>query len=148
MQLSLFSDYSMRLLLFLAGRPEKEATIRQIASAYGISRTHLMKVAHDLSRQGYLEATRGRGGGLKLAVPAEKIIVGQVLRHTEKHIPLVQCFDAVRNTCVLSPACRLKAILGEAEKTFYEALSSYTLADLIRPTAAKQIIQEVIASAE
>lgn len=142
MQLSLFSDYSMRMLLFLAVCQDQRATIRQIASAYGVSRPHLMKVANELARQGYLETTRGRAGGLKLAMPPEKINVGKVLKESEKHIPLVQCFDAARNTCVLSPGCHLKAILGEAENRFYDSLSSYTLADLVRTRAARGAIEQ------
>jgi Rrf2 family nitric oxide-sensitive transcriptional repressor len=142
MQLSLFSDYSMRVLLFLAVRPGQGATIRQIATAYGISRTHLMKVANELTRQGCLQSTRGRSGGLKLAIPAEKINVGKVLRQSERHIPLVQCFDAAKNTCVLSPACRFKSVLEEAEKKFYDSLSAYTVADLVRSPAVRSVIKQ------
>lgn len=85
---------------------------------------------------------------MKLAVPAEKINVGRVLKHTEKHIPLVQCFNAAQNACVLSPACRLKTVLGEAERTFYDVLSAYTLADLARPAASRRIIEKVRALAK
>ena len=130
MQLSLFSDYSLRVLLYLAVRPEKIATIREIAETYRISKNHLMKVVNELARRGYVKTTRGHAGGLSLALPPEEINIGEVLALLEKRIPLLECFDDARNTCLLSPECRLKGALAKAQKAFFNTLEEYTLADM------------------
>jgi Rrf2 family nitric oxide-sensitive transcriptional repressor len=140
-QLSLFSDYSMRVLLFLAVRRKRGGTIRQIAAHYDISRTHLMKVANELARAGYIQTTRGRAGGLRLARPLEEINVGEVIGRFESRFPLVECFDIKRNACVLSPACVLKTALSNAQTAFFDCLSTYTLADLVRPPAMRRLLQ-------
>lgn len=137
----------MRMLLFLAVR-EKGGTIRQIATHYGISRTHLMKVAHELGREGYIQTTRGRAGGLRLARDLEKINVGEVIGRFESRIPLVECFDTERNTCVLSPSCLFKFVLNKAQEAFLNSLSAYTLADLIRTPAMRHLLLGKVGSIE
>ncbi len=131
MQLSLFCDYSLRMLLYLGARPEEGGTIREIALAYGISKNHLMKVSHELVRHGYLAAKRGRAGGLRLARPAAEINAGEVVRLFESRVPLVECFPGGNGGCLLTPACRLKGALAQAQAAFYDSLSAYTLADLL-----------------
>lgn len=131
----------MRVLLFLAVRRTSGGTIRQIAAHYDISRTHLMKVANELARAGYIQTTRGRAGGLRVARRLEEINVGEVIGRFENRFPLVECFDRKRNTCVLSPVCVLKAALGEAQTAFFNCLSAYTLADLVRAPAMRRLLQ-------
>lgn len=131
MQLTRYSDLSLRVLIYLAVRREGLATIEELASAYGISKAHLMKVVHQLGRGGFLETVRGRGGGFRLAREPEQIRVGEVVRYSEGKLDLVECFDPVRNRCCIAPACGLRGVLEEALGAFLETLDRYTLADLV-----------------
>lgn len=130
MRLTLYSDYSLRLLMYCAQHPDRLVTIQEVAGCYRISRNHLMKVAYQLGCKGYLETVRGRGGGLKLARPADKVGLGAVLRDTEDDFALVDCFEGGTNLCPITPACRLKGALGKALKAWFAVLDEYTLADL------------------
>ncbi|TAJ82991.1 Rrf2 family transcriptional regulator [Reyranella sp.] len=127
MRLTRYTDYAMRVLLYLGAQPEKVCSISEIARAYGISQNHLMKVAHDLGKAGYVEGVRGRFGGIRLAKPAEEINVGDVVRQTEEGFELVEC-----STCVIAPACGLTGALDEALAAFMAVLDRYTLADLLK----------------
>lgn len=129
MRLTSFTDYSLRVLLFVATAPEGRATIAEVARAFDISEHHLVKVAHLLGREGFLLNTRGRGGGLALARPAREINVGAVVRLTEGGDVPAECFQE-GGRCVISPVCRLAGVLDEALKAFHEVLDGYTLADL------------------
>ena len=129
MRLTVYSDYALRLLMYAALRPGELVTIQQVADAYGISRNHLMKVAFELGRYGFLETVRGRRGGVRLARPPEKIGLGEVVRRTEDDFILVECFGAA-DACVLSGPCRLKGALARALKAYLAVLDDYTLADL------------------
>jgi len=130
MRLTNFSDYALRVLLFAAARGEELITIEETARAYGISRTHLMKVANQLTRSGYLKAVRGRSGGLALAMRPNKICLGDVVRATEPDFAMVECFSP-DNRCLITPRCRLKGVLKEALGAFMATLDRYTLADLV-----------------
>lgn len=132
MRLTSFTDYSLRVLMFLAASPGRRATIGEIARAFDISENHLMKVAHLLGREGLLVNIRGKGGGLELAAAPQAINVGKVVRITEGPAVPAECFDAERNGCVISPLCKLRGVLGEAVKAFYASLDRYTLEDLVR----------------
>lgn len=132
MQLSFYSDYALRLLMRLALDPGRMVTIQEVADAYGISRNHLMKIAYELGQHGLILTFRGRKGGLQLGRPAEDISLGEVIRATEESLALVECFDAERNRCVLSPCCQLKGVLQEALQAFLTVLDRYSLADLTR----------------
>lgn len=132
MRLTTFTDYSLRVLMYVATHPEGKGTIAGIAAAYGISENHLTKVVHFLGREGYLVNTRGRGGGLTLARPAAQINVGTVVRLTEGTDVPAECFDLQTNQCSITADCLLKFALGEAVKAFYEALSKYTLEDAVK----------------
>lgn len=121
----------MRLLIHLAVQPDGIASIRDIAAHYGISRNHLMKVANHAVRAGYVEALRGRSGGLRLAKHAHKIRVGDVLRATEDWA-LAECFDRASNTCPITGGCGLRPVLKEALDAYLAVLDRYTLADLVR----------------
>jgi Rrf2 family nitric oxide-sensitive transcriptional repressor len=98
-QLTCYSDYSLRVLIYLAVDPERLVTIEEIARSYAISKGHLMTVVHQLGLRGYVETVRGRGGGLRLARRPEEIRVGEVVRSTEENMILVECFDPTRSQC-------------------------------------------------
>jgi Rrf2 family transcriptional regulator, nitric oxide-sensitive transcriptional repressor len=130
MRLTNFSDYALRVLMYAAARSDRLITIEETAEVYGISRAHLMKVANQLTRAGFLKATRGRSGGLALAKRPEKIKLSDVIRATEPDFALVECFT-LENNCLITPRCRLKGVLKEALNSFVKTLDRYTLADLI-----------------
>ncbi|MGD9954267.1 MAG: Rrf2 family transcriptional regulator [Burkholderiales bacterium] len=132
MRLTTFTDYSLRVLMYVAAHPEGRATIAEIASAYAISEHHLTKVVHFLGREGYLENLRGRGGGLQLAKAAEAINVGDVVRTTEGGDVPAECFLRETNTCAITADCKLKFALADAVEAFYAELRKYSLADVAR----------------
>ncbi|TAJ32283.1 MAG: Rrf2 family transcriptional regulator [Reyranella sp.] len=127
MRLTRYTDYAMRVLLYLGAQPDRVCSIGEIAKAYGISQNHLMKVAHDLGKAGYVEGVRGRSGGIRLAKPADRINVGAVVRQTEEGFELVEC-----GSCLIAPACGLTGVLAEALAAFMTVLDRYTLADLLK----------------
>lgn len=130
MQLTQFTDYSLRVLIYLARLPPPGvATVPEIARYHAISRNHLVKVVHNLAGSGFLLTTRGKGGGMQLARPAGMIGIGEVLRATEPHMNLVECFDPKANQCRIVRGCFLKAILHEGRRSFMSVLDRYTLAD-------------------
>lgn len=136
MRLSEYSDYTLRVLMHCAVHTDRLLTIAEIADALQVSKNHLMKVVNDLARQGLLETTRGRGGGIRLLKPPQAIRIGDVLRHTETDFRVVECFDAATDRCTLTPVCRLKGVLGQALKAWFEPLDAVTLADMALPLAA------------
>ncbi len=133
MRLTTFSDYSLRVLIYLGVHDEEIATVQQIADAYGISANHLMKVVHYLAQSGYIETARGKGGGMRLGLAPEKINVGELVRGTEDNRKLVECFDRDNSDCRIEAACVLRGMLGRALEAFFASLDAYTLADLIAP---------------
>jgi Rrf2 family transcriptional regulator, nitric oxide-sensitive transcriptional repressor len=136
MKLTTFTDYSLRVLIYLAAQPARRATIAEIAEAYRISENHLIKVAHFLGQAGWLDNLRGKGGGLALALPPQDIVVGAVVRLTEVADLPAECFGEESDRCVIARICRLHRVLGEAVDAFYGALDRYTLADLVHNRAA------------
>lgn len=135
MQLTRFTDYTLRTLIAVGVGRGEGVTIADIAARYGISKNHLMKVVQHLARAGYLETARGRGGGLRLAVPPGQIGLGAVVREVEG-FEIVPCFGAGRGragACAIAPACVLKGAIGRALTAFLDVLDEYTLADLIGP---------------
>ena len=130
MQLTRYSDYSLRVLIYLALDPDRLATIEDIARSYDISKAHLMKVVHQLGLGGFVETVRGRGGGLRLARPAQEITVAEVVRSTEGSMALAECF-APASRCAIEPACGLRSVLHEALAAFLAVLDGYTIADLV-----------------
>jgi Rrf2 family nitric oxide-sensitive transcriptional repressor len=132
MQLSYFTDYALRLLLYSAAHGERWCTSDEIAQTFDVSRHHIVKVVNALQRQGYLETQRGRGGGFRLARPASAITVGEVVRKNEATLAVVECFAPETNTCPLAPACGLKGALRAASQAFFERLDGYSIDDLVR----------------
>ena len=130
MHITRFTDYSLRVLMYLALNPTQQVTIQEIADSYGISKNHLMKVVQELNNKGYLQATRGKNGGLRLRGDPEAINLGTLVRATEQDLSLVECFGN-NGLCVITPACQLKRVLAEALEAFLHTLDGYTLADLL-----------------
>lgn len=137
MRLTQWTDYTLRVLMYCAATDGRAlpVTINEVADGYGISRSHLMKIVQELSAQGLLETTRGRGGGMRLMRPASEINIGAVVRATETDFNLVECFDPETNRCRLSSHCRLKSVLGRAMQAYLAELDRVTLADLMVPTS-------------
>lgn len=131
MRLTSYSDYALRLLMLLALEPDALHTVEEVARRYRISRNHLMRVAQRLTQAQFVESLRGRGGGLRLARPAQAINLGQVVRATEDNLTLVECFDRERNTCIVAPVCGLRGPLEEALAAFLAVLDKRSLADLV-----------------
>lgn len=130
MRLTSFSDYAFRLLIFAGSHPDRRITIEETARRFSISRGHLMKVANQLTRAGFLKAVRGRSGGLMLGKPPEEIGLREVLAVVEPDFALAECFGG-GTLCLITPHCRLRGALGEALAAFLETLDRYTLADLV-----------------
>lgn len=130
MRLTVHTDYALRMLMVLARHQETLITAREVSEIYDISAQHLSKVAQTLADLGIIDTVRGRGGGLRLAKVPTDIRLGSIIRTLEQGSALVECFPGGRNTCCISPACRLSGILAEAQQAFYGVLNNYTLADL------------------
>ncbi|MEN3942777.1 Rrf2 family transcriptional regulator [Prosthecobacter sp. SYSU 5D2] len=142
MRLSLFTDYSLRVLIFGAVK-EGPFPLHEVADAYNVSRHHLVKVVNNLTKQGYLNTRRGRGGGIELAMKPEDIQIGKLVRGTETSSPLVECFDLKTNTCPIHSCCGLKGAMSQALGAFYGTLDRYTLQDILgggRKESLKQIL--------
>ncbi len=140
MRLTSYTDYAIRLLMFLAVEPTQAHTVAEIASAYAISRNHLTKVAHALGRAGLLDTVRGRKGGLRLGRQPHLIKLGEVVGTTEAGMSLVECFGA-GGECIITPACSLRHALAEARQSFLDTLDRYTLADI---TASPNKLAELL----
>lgn len=134
MRLTTFSDYTMRTLIYLGLKHGQLVTISEIAAAYDISENHLMKVVHQLGQHGYVETVRGKGGGLRLVRDPSSINIGQLVRLTEGNAGFLDCLDGPSNCCI-QPACKLVAILQEAQDAMFGVLDNYTLTDLLQPQA-------------
>lgn len=132
MRLTQYTDFSLRVLIYLGLRDQQLSTIQSISEAYDISRNHLMKVVQQLTRTGYVESVRCQHGGLRLKMAPEDIRLGELVKEMEPDLALVECFRD-NNQCVITPACVLPRMLNEASRAFFEVLYGYTLADLLVP---------------
>ena len=140
MRLTTFSDYTLRVLMFLSVERDRLATIPEIAAAYGISENHLMKVVHQLARSGVIESVRGKGGGIRLMRDPAEIRLGQIVRTSEGPSAIVECLSEQPEACKIVPACRLAPILVRAFDALYATLDEYSLADLVnKPDQTNQL---------
>lgn len=132
MRLTMYTDFSLRVLLFLGIKGTQDlSTIQEISDKYGISKNHLTKVVHELGKLGLIETVRGRGGGIRLNVAPIDINIGETVRKTEDDFYLVECFNCETNRCVITSACRLKGVLHEALDAYFAVLDQYTLDDFV-----------------
>lgn len=135
MRLTLYSDLSLRLLMYLAVKEKTTASVREVSEAYRISRGHLIKIVQELTGSGFVETVRGRTGGVRLRRPADEIVVGDVLRATERDFRLAECFSSRTSKCVIAPVCRLRVVLHSAMLAFLDVVDEVTVADLVaRPS--------------
>lgn len=118
--------------MFCALHQDRVVRMEDVSDAYGISKAHLMKAARQLGQLGYLENLRGRSGGVRLAVPANQIVIGEVVRHTEGDLELVECFNAETNTCPLIGVCKLSVLFKTGLRAFLAELDKVTLEDMVR----------------
>jgi Rrf2 family nitric oxide-sensitive transcriptional repressor len=139
MKLTAFTDYSLRVLIYLAAQPKRRATIGEIAASFAVSEHHLTKVVHFLGKEGWLANVRGKGGGLALAKPPEAINIDDVVRRTETGA-FVECFGEGGGACRITGVCRLQGVLGEAVAAFHAVLQRYTLADLVHNREALSMV--------
>ena len=131
MELSQFTDYSLRVLIHAALRGKELSSVKEIATAFGISRNHLVKVVHNLAKLGYLDTFRGKGGGITLGKPAKEIGIGKLVRETE-NLAILECFPSGKGTCCIAGVCELQNIMGKALQAFMAELDKVTLADLLK----------------
>lgn len=130
MKLTAFTDYSLRVLIYLAANPGKKATIAEVSRVFGVSEHHLMKVVHFLGKKGWISTLRGKGGGMLLEKAPQDICIGQVVRDTEGELAPAECFEAGGGHCTIGQCCQLKGVLADAIKAFYSVLDRYTVADV------------------
>ncbi|MEE4303001.1 MAG: Rrf2 family transcriptional regulator [Wenzhouxiangella sp.] len=138
MRLTQYTDFSLRVLIYLGLHDDRRCTIREISDAYGISRNHLMKVVQQLAAEGFIDSVRGVGGGLTLSADAGKLKVGRIVRAMEPDLGLVECMRP-GNECVITPACALIGMLSEAKRAFLDVLDGYTLADILAPPRRQEL---------
>lgn len=143
MRLTVYTDYALRLLMYLALKDDGLATISEVADGYDISKNHLMKVAYQLGVAGYVETVRGRRGGLRLAKPMEAINLGEIVRHTEPDMALVPCFKPINASCAVQRCCVLQRALQKACVAFVDVLDGYTLSDLVQPKTRLQALLSI-----
>lgn len=141
MQLTLHTDYALRVLLYLSHFPDRRIGTEEISTAYGISKNHLVRVVHTLAEGGFVRVTVGRSGGLNLGREPGEIRLGAVVRATEASFRLVECHDSVTNTCPIVPVCGLKSMLDTALNAFLAELDKHTLADLVNGDSREMFIQ-------
>ncbi|HTJ95044.1 MAG TPA: Rrf2 family transcriptional regulator [Pararobbsia sp.] len=146
MRLTDYTDYSLRVLMYLTVRRDRLATIQEIADAYGVSKNHLMKIAQRLGELGWIETVRGRKGGLRLAPDSASLTIGRIVRETESDFELVSCFSqhaasdlttaADDKSCVIEPSCQLRHVFVRARDAFLRELDGHTLAQISEPAGA------------
>lgn len=139
MQITRYTDYSLRVLIYLSMRRDRLTTIQEIADSYQISKNHLMKVVHQLNRKGYIETVRGKSGGMRMHREPRSINIGVLVRETEQHLNIVECFSS-EGRCVISPVCDLKSAFNHALKAFLETLDEYTLEDVLPDSHKPQLV--------
>lgn len=140
MQLTRHTDYALRVLMYLGAQNEKMASVAEIAENYSISRNHLVKVVQGLTKHGFVVTVRGKYGGMQLARSADKISIGNVIRHMENNFDIVECFDHAANTCAIDNSCKLKGILRRSVNNFLKELDEISLADVLKPNLCRELM--------
>ncbi|WP_339858469.1 Rrf2 family transcriptional regulator [Thalassospira alkalitolerans] len=144
MRLTHFTDYTLRVLIYLGLNQSRLVTIDEIANAYDISRNHLMKIVHQQARVGVIKTIRGKGGGMQLGKIPDKICIGDIVRNTEQNMALVECFDPQNTSkCKIESACALRHALMQATIAFYRVLDNYSLNDLLHPKAQLSALLDI-----
>lgn len=143
MQITSHTDYALRVLIYLAMSPNRQATVTEIADFFNISRNHLVKIVHQLGGLGFVKTTRGKGGGLLLQRPPEMICIGEVVRSMENHFNWAECFDPAQQSCRLLPNCGLKHLLAGAGNAYLQVLDAASLADVLLSTITFKLSQKV-----
>lgn len=132
MQLTIFTDYGLRVLMYAAAHRSRLCSVREIAEHYGISYNHLVKVVHHLAKQGYIRSVKGKGGGIELAADATALRLGDLVRDLEPNMDIVECFNRDTNACRITTSCQLKHYLSDASRAFIDTLNAHTLADTVK----------------
>lgn len=140
MHITRYTDYSLRVLMYLSAQGDRLATIQEVSDSYQISKNHLMKVVHQLNLKGYIKTVRGKHGGMRLRLAPAEINIGALVRETEQDLDLVECF-ADNNQCKITPVCGLKDVFAEALQAFLATLDRYTLADILPEERQPQLLQ-------
>jgi Rrf2 family nitric oxide-sensitive transcriptional repressor len=144
MQLTLHSDYALRVLIYLGTHPGELVSTQTMSDAYGISKHHLVRVVQTLGEHGYVKVVPGRSGGVGLARAPESIRLGDVVVDAEQNMRLVECFDMGTNTCPIVQHCGLKRVLNDALLAFVASLNTRTLADLLSAERRKALKQTFV----
>ncbi|AMV15515.1 Rrf2 family transcriptional regulator [Legionella pneumophila serogroup 1] len=142
MQLTQFTDYSLRALIYIALK-KGSCTIKDITDAYSISNNHLIKIIHNLSKMGLIKTMRGKNGGILMAASPETINLGQLIMELEPNFDLVPCFNKEKANCCIAPACKLKSVLYEAQRAFLQILEQYTLADVLHNPSELSVLLRI-----
>jgi Rrf2 family nitric oxide-sensitive transcriptional repressor len=132
MRLDKQTDFALRVLMCLGANPDRLVTIAEVATRFGISEAHLMKVVHQLGRGGFIETVRGRSGGIRMPADGASVRLGDVVRRMERDLGPVECLRASGGNCLITPCCRLRSVLSKATAAFLAILDDYTVADLVR----------------
>jgi len=146
MKLTAFTDYSLRLLMYVAVNDERLVSIREVAEVFDISRNHLMKIVHELGKGGYLQTVRGKNGGFRLGKPARDINLGALVRYTEDDLSVVECFDDKESQCKIIELCMLAGILQMALDSFFDVLDRHTLEDLTEDLVFPDFLSQSLSS--
>lgn len=142
MRLTQYTDYSLRVLLYLSAYPGRRSNISEIAKIYGISKSHLMKVVQNLAAKGLVRSTRGRHGGLYHNAETENFTLGEVVRMCEPNFNIVECMDGGPGKCPIDSTCYLKSVLANAMRKFMEELDCYTMGEIARnPQQLQQLLK-------
>ena len=139
MRLTSFTDYSVRVLMYVGQKDGELASIREVSEAYGISRNHLMKVVHLLGKGDYLDTIRGKNGGFRLGKDPADINIGALIRYTEEDMNIVECFGSKEGRCALKEECRFSGVMEEALQAFLTTIDKYTLKDLLEGNKAMKV---------
>lgn len=146
MRMTLHTDYALRMLIYLATGRDSQSTVNDIAQTYGLSRNHLLKVALNLKNMGLVSTSRGRAGGIRLALPPDRINIGKLVRGLEDDLAVVECMRADGGACVISPACRLKGVVREALNAYLAVFDEYSLADLVVNGESLRLLLDIAAA--